>query len=258
VATTTVRLTEEEMVIACKRLGLGRPVTLPNLEPQPAADDTGPVVDTEPIPDVVVEAMSTLAAPRALVLVHRQDGSGSIALRVVAVGGDVAVEQIANADGPYSLTVVGLDDVTARMVEFVELVERPVAASRTLELSGRTFLRARQDAAPDPEQARRALRGDGLTPHDAEVLTDALARSQRLVSVAIASTPSRRAAAATNIGWFDAEQAGLWQVDAPRLATSGDFGDDGEARLDRAVVRIGPASKHALVEQIERAIAATA
>ena len=67
----------------------------------------------------------------------------------------------------------------------------------------------------------------------------------------------KSAIAATSLAWFDAGDTGLWQVDAPRLATSGDYGLDGEARLDQVTVRVVPTTSTALADEIMRAVAAT-
>ena len=64
--------------------------------------------------------------------------------------------------------------------------------------------------------------------------------------------PSTSRLEGTTTSWFDGGDAGLWEIEAAKLASSGDYGDYGEALLEQTQVTVRPTSKEALVSDIAR------
>lgn len=245
-----VVMTELEIAARCRLLNIARPVTLPNAATDDA-DGLGNIPDSQSSgAQWVTDLLSTLAAPLVVVFGHRQE-TGSVAEMVtLAASSSWVAEQIAQPGSAYSLSLFPVTALLDRVSAFCRLSDRSASGVGVCELSGRGFLKAAEQAGADPEGARRTLRAEGLGSQAALALAGALTACERRVQVTVVERLEGGRLEGSTVAWLDGGITGLWRVSAPMLASSGDYGDYGDALLDRTIITISPASRTNLVAEI--------
>jgi hypothetical protein len=244
-----IRMTDAEITAACTQLALPRPGTLPGLTPPEDFPDDRAMSPPEPWE---IDLLTTLAQPDAVVFAHHKEGGSPVEIRVYAVRPQWAAEQVPGADGVYALALFEAAEVIDRVSEFCHLQDRTTSDARQCEVSGSAFLKAMEEAAASPTRAAGVLRSDGLAAADAGALAAVLSTRERMAQVTVLRRPDPGLLEGSTVAWFDSGPGGLWQVVAPKLATTGDYGADGEGLLDAALVAIGPTTKEELIAEIER------
>jgi hypothetical protein len=243
-----VRMTDAEITAACAQLGLPRPVTLPGLA---AADDPAGQGPTRPVERWEADLLTTLAQPSAVVFAHCMETGSPVTIRVYAVRHPWAAEQVPEAGGIYALTLLDAGEFIERLSQFCQLHDQAKPESRPCEVSGGAFLKA-MGTRSDPSRVAGVLRSDGLTANQARGLASAISACERMAQVTVLHRPDPEVLKGTSTAWLDSGPAGLWEVLAPKLAITGDYGDDGEALVDAALVVIRPTTKPELIAEIER------
>jgi hypothetical protein len=176
---------------------------------------------------------------------------GSVAeIAVFAVSSEWAVEQIPQTGSVYSLSLISADGVIDQVLGFCRLSEGGACRAGACELTGRVFLGALEKAAADPAGALGLLRADGLGTSDAKALVEAFAECDRRVQVTVVHRNEAGRIDGSTAAWLDGGANGLLRVNAPTLASSGDYGDYGEALLDRATVSLSPTTRASLIDEI--------
>ncbi len=243
-------MTESEIAARCRVLNIARPATLPN-----AADDDAVAPDEtaesqSPVAPWVTDLLSTLAGPSVVIFAHHQE-TGSVAEMVaLAASSSWVAEQIAQPGSTYSLSLFPATELIDRVSAFCRLSDRSPSSVGVSELSGRGFLKAAEQARIDPEGARRTLRADGLGSQATLALAGALSACERRVQVTVVQRLEGGRLEGSTVAWLDGGITGLWRVSAPMLAISGDYGDYGDALLDKTVITISPATRTSLVAEI--------
>jgi hypothetical protein len=247
-STGHVLMSESEIAAGCRRLGLPRPSTLPNAGPGAAAVDDHPSANTP----LVNNLLTTLASPLVVVFAHRQE-TGSVAeMAVFALSESWAVEQIAQPGSVYSLTLFPGEEQSERVIGFCRLSDRSASGAVACELTGRGFLEAMEKARADPAGAVGLLRVDGLGTSAARSMVEVLAACERRAQVTVARRTEAGRIDGSTAAWLDAGGHGLWRIGAPMLATSGDYGDYGEALLERATVTLAPTTRANILDEINQ------
>jgi hypothetical protein len=238
-------MTEEEIAGACAELGLPRPLTLPTVPGEPSGEPGLGV--REPW---AVDLLRTLAEPRAVVFYQGGERGGRAETSVTVLGPPWAVEQVPLIGGSYQLSLFDGVEISARFAELFRLPDGPAPPGRPCEVSASTFAAAFASAGEDEASTARLLRADGVGSRDAEPLAMALARWHRTAQVSVMHRPGPAAIQGTITSWFDSGPDGLWQIVAPRLAGTGDFGDVGGEVIDAASVVVGPATRRELMAEM--------
>jgi hypothetical protein len=245
-------MTRTEIDEATTRLRIPPPVTLPPVAGTVARRPSGVVAGLGVEPEMLSDVLGTLAQPDALLLAHRLETGGLTELRLLAVSARWTVEQTAGPFGQYDFELWDGGTVVERVVAWCRLQPRPPAAGRPCELSGRAWLDVLALAAEDPGRAVRILRWDGVGADAAEPLVAAAAGRRRTVQVTTLHRPTLRRLEGTTVGWIDGGDAGLWEVAAPKLATSGDYGRSGSMLIEAVQIRLTPTTVEGLVAEIVR------
>jgi hypothetical protein len=244
-------MADDEIMAVCRRLGLPRPMTLPNL----GAATGPPPLAAEPSDTRVADIVRTLGRPDTVVFAHRQDRTAVAEIAVLAVSAPWAVEQRPERDSVFAFSLFAADEVVDRVASFCRLEERDEAAARDCQIAGSTWLQAMERAGTDPAGSVALLRADGLSTATAGTVAAAMAACQMMAQVTVVHRPTVTSLVGTTTSWFDAGPAGLWRVDAPKLARSGDRGDYGDLLLERVLVTIGPVTRDELIGEIRQGFA---
>lgn len=255
---------ESEIDTGCRRRGLPRPPTLPNIASDAGhAGDAGdggdagaesPAGDGEsrPSPPWLEDMLGTLATPDTVVFAHCQDTGAVAAIRLFAISAPWAVEQTPGPQSTHALVLLEADQVMDRVVSFCRLADRTPATAAGCEVAGSTFLLVMARAPADVSGAMALLRADGVATPEAQALAEALAASRTLAQVTVVHRPTPGRLEGATTSWLDGGPAGLWLVEAPKLAKSGDYGAYGDMLLEQVSVRVAPVTKGALLAEIER------
>ena len=255
---------ESEIVTGCRRRGLPRPPTLPNIAsdagdagaagPAGAAGAAPPAGDGDstPPPPWLEDMLRTLAMPETVVFAHRQDTGAVAEIRLFAMSAPWAVEQTPGPQSTHALVLLDAGQVMDRVVSFCRLVDRTTATAAACEVAGSTFLLVMARAPADVSGAMALLRADGIATREAQALAEALALSRTLAQVTVVHRPTAGRLVGATTSWLDGGPAGLWLVEAPKLAKSGDYGGYGDMLLEQVSVRVAPVTKEALLTEIER------
>jgi hypothetical protein len=252
-----VCLTDREITVACRQLGLPRPPTLPGVAPEPestSGDSTGPAES----PSWVQELVTTLAQPQTVVFAHCQQTGTPVSIAVFAVAAPWAVEQRPQQEAVYGLSLFSADEVLQRVGAYCGLSARSPADAGRCELSGGTWLEILEQATTDLPSVLRLLRAEGVGTADRNALGAALAARERMAEVTVVQRAATNRLEGSSTSWLDGGAAGLWEIDAPKLASTGDYGDYGDASLARARITLRPVSDQSLVESIARGFPADA
>jgi hypothetical protein len=201
---------------------------------------------TEPVRDL----LRTLALPQTVVFAHRQRTGSIMEIRVFAVSPRLAVEQVPEMGSAYQLSVFRPEGLLERVVAFCELSDRPLADGRPCTIPYSAFLRVIDQAATDRTGTLARLRAEGVAKDMAVALVTAVSLCERLAQVTVMRRPSTTRLEGTTTAWLDGGAGGLWSVDAPKLARSGDYGDYGEGLLDRSEVTVAPTTAKTLLDEI--------
>jgi hypothetical protein len=245
-----VRMTALEIMSACQRLGLPPPATLPSGRSLDMLDSTAAAEPLQPEPPWMSQLLAALATPEVVVFAHRQE-TGSVAeISVIAALPPWAAEESPEAQDTYRLTLFECDELLERVVTFCRLADRAIGEAEQCEISGSGFVRILERAREDPSSALALLRTEGVPAADAALLVAALTSCERLAQVTVAHQPRAGRLEGMTTAWLDGGPAGLWRVDAPKLATSGDYGDYGDILLSRTSVSVAPVTRHTLIKEI--------
>jgi hypothetical protein len=200
-------------------------------------------------PRLMTDILATLASPATVVLAHFQPAGRLLRLRVFAVGVALAVEQTPGAASTYELALMDAADVLGRLATFCELADRPRPVAAPCAVSFSTFVRVLSDERAAAADIRRRLLADGVPSADATFLAAALAGCERLGQVTLLRRPAPGRLDGATTAWLDGGTAGLWRVDAPTLAHSGDMGVYGEVLMERHLVTLTPTSERELKDE---------
>lgn len=193
-------------------------------------------------------AVAALASAEAVVLAHRQDAGAVVELRVFGVSAGAVVSQVAGPASRFELSLLRPAELLAELVAWCGLHERTPAPVEALTCSLRTFIGLLE--APAGADAGALLRADGAGGHSGEALARAAGTVRRLAEVTVLHRPGRQRVAGTTTGWIDAGDNGLWAVDAPTVARSGDPGTYGELALEVRCVTLTPVTLPQLLVEI--------
>jgi hypothetical protein len=185
-----------------------------------------------------------------LVFAYRQEMGSVAEIAVFAVSSAWAVEQIPQTGSVYSLSLISAEAVMDQVLGFCRLSEGGACRAGACELTGRVFLKALDKAAGEPAGALGLLRADGLGTSDAKALVDAFAACERRVQVTVVHRTGAGRIDGSTAAWLDGGAGGLLRVNAPTLASSGDYGDYGEDLVDRTTVRLSPTTRASLIDEI--------
>jgi hypothetical protein len=246
-----VRMTDREITLACEQLGVPRPSTLPGVSPADSAtadSETGRDWSRPWLPVL----LTTLGQPETVVFAHCQETGNPVSIAVFALSPPWAVEQLPEPGSAYGLTLFSADEVLQRVRVYCRLSVRSLVHAGSCEISGRTWLDVLERAATDLPSALRLLRADGVGSADRDALGAALAGWERMAQVTVVQRPTSTRLEGSTTCWLDGGAAGLWEIDAPKLASSGDYGDYGDALLERARMTLRPVSDESLLESIRR------
>lgn len=257
-----VRMTDREITLACGQLGVPRPPTLPGVSPDDSA--SAEVTSSGNSPGMAGAApwlrdlLMTLGKPETVVFAHCQETGTPVTIAVFAVSPPWAVEQLPEQGGPYGLTLFSADEVLPRIADYCKLSARSLVQAGRCEISGSAWLEILERATTDLPSALRLLRAEGVGTTDRHALGAALAACERMAQVTVVQRPTTTRLVASSTSWLDGGAAGLWEINAPKLSRSGDYGDYGEASLARALMTLCPASDKSVLASIARGFPAEA
>jgi hypothetical protein len=193
-----------------------------------------------------------LARPDAIAYVHVQEVGRPVELSVIAVAPDLVVLQSIEPEGRVRLSWNPFEHLLPLIDELTGLTgdRAPTGLSPGwLTVSGRTWVLA-LDLAGHPDRGRRMLRMDGLPVASADRLADVLDSLTRRCQVTTAYLAGPSRLEGSTIAWIATRHGEIWEVVAPKLAQSSDTGGSGLASIDSVEVKVSPASRARVHEEI--------
>jgi hypothetical protein len=198
-------------------------------------------------------ALAVLADPDVVVTVHRRGGEGA---RYVLLAASTAPPMRAALHQPltgdlHRIAALDVLEVPELAVAVAGLTERPDAGDTRLTMTAADFRAARDRAsAGDADGAVAVLRGAGAPTTHAHRFGAALQSVDGAASVTVLERSGGTRVVGVAVGWLDAGEHGLWQVDGANVGAGPDASAVTTADWYRAPVVVTAVTAHDVRAQV--------